>query len=143
MSICFVGYTYNRCQANGKLHRIDNGSVGVHDAYMAARPKKRRVSKEKETELAPPTHLRAWRLAFGWTQEYLAELMELAAHTQISYWENGKNNNCHCRPYIEQARLFGITPGRLIDGPPPLASDFRRTAAVRQPKTPAALETRK
>ena len=139
---CFVGCTYNRCQANGKLHRIDNGLVGVHDAYMVTRAKKRRVSKEKETELAPPTHLRAWRLAFGWTQEYLAELMELAAHTQISYWENGKNNMP--LPAIYRAsRLFGITPGRLIDGPPPLASDFRRTASVRQRKPAVALETRK
>jgi transcriptional regulator with XRE-family HTH domain len=99
---------------------------------MSPRAPKRGFNKKPQRaapELAPPTHLKAWRLFFGWTQEYLADLMGVAAHTQISYWENGKNNMP--LPAIHRAaRLFGITPGRLIDGPPPLASDF---ASQRRP----------
>lgn len=113
--------TYNLCQGAVKFRGIDTGRSGVHDTYMAPRfPKHRprkRVLLKREKPLAEPTYLREFRLAFGYTQEKLGELLGVT-HAQVNRWENRVDNLPQQRVKAA-ADLFGTTPGRILDGPPP------------------------
>lgn len=90
-------------------------------------------AQEKQNLAALGTAIRQIREALGWSQEQLAERVELH-RTYIGGVERGERNLCLLN-ILAIAKAMGISPGRLIDRAFP-ASNAATTSGCPDAATP-------